>query len=139
LYTDLNDTTHLVCSDRSDLELDVLVMTLAKFSTDPSSHDFNTPPELCAPICLNQVVRSLLLSEMSSLDDIDLAARQVGDPSHGVCMPRTSDASARRSTNSVSNSGKGKGVATSMRAASKQGSQPQHVDIEVSSEADVPL
>jgi hypothetical protein len=123
LYTGLNDTTHLVCSDISDLEPNVLVMTLLKLSTDPSSHDFDTPPELCAPICLNQAVRSLLLSEMSSLDDINLAARHVGDSSRGVRIPRTSDASARRSTNSVSDSGKGKGVAASMRATSKSGSQ----------------
>jgi hypothetical protein len=31
----------------------VLVVTLSKLSTDPSSHDFITPLELCMPICLN--------------------------------------------------------------------------------------
>jgi hypothetical protein len=33
-----------------------------------------TPPELRTPFYLNQTARSLLLSEMPSLDDIDLVA-----------------------------------------------------------------
>jgi hypothetical protein len=61
--------------DRSDLEPDVLAVTLSKFSTDLNSHDFVTPPELCVLICQNQPARSLLLSEMSSFVDINLATR----------------------------------------------------------------
>jgi hypothetical protein len=75
LYTSLNDITRLEHGDRSDLELDMLAVTLSKFSTDLNSHDFVTPPELCVLICQNQPARSLLLSEMSSFVDIDLATR----------------------------------------------------------------
>jgi hypothetical protein len=78
-------------SDRSDLKPDVLATTPLKLSMDPTSHYFGMPLELCALICLNQAARSLLLSEMSSLDDIDLIARQVGDPSRGVRIPETGD------------------------------------------------
>jgi hypothetical protein len=35
--TDLNDTTCLEHGDRSDLELDMLAMTLLKLSMDPTS------------------------------------------------------------------------------------------------------
>jgi hypothetical protein len=97
LYTSLNDTTRLEHGDRSDLEPDVLEVMLSKLSMDLTSHDFVTPLELCAPICLNQAMRSLLPSEMSSLDDIDLVTRQVGDTSPGVRIPGAGNASARRS------------------------------------------
>jgi hypothetical protein len=73
LYIGPSDTTCLECGNKSDLEPDVLAATLSKLSTDLNSHYFITPPELCAPICLNQAARSLLLSEMSSLDNINLA------------------------------------------------------------------
>jgi hypothetical protein len=74
LYTGLNDTKRLEHGDRSDLEPYVLAVALSKLSTDSPSHDFITPLELCVSICLHQAMRSLLLSEMSSLDDINLAA-----------------------------------------------------------------
>jgi hypothetical protein len=139
MYNNLNDTMRMVHGDRSELELDVLVVTLSKISMDPSSHDFITPPELCALICLNQAASSLLLSEMPFLDDIDLVAQQVGDCSLSVRIPRTGDASARRSADNVSDSGKGKGVATPSRAISRPGSHSPHVDIKVSLEDDIPL
>jgi hypothetical protein len=139
LYTDQNDTTRLEHGDRSDLESDVLAMTLLKSSTDPTSHVFIMPPELCVAICLNQAGRSLLLSEILSLDDIDLTARQVGDPSHGVGIPGTGDVNVRRSTDNASDSIKGKGKVATMGVASRSGSQPQHIDIKVLSEDDVPL
>jgi hypothetical protein len=75
LYTNLSDTTRLEHDDRSDLEPDMLEAMLSKLRTDPTFHDFITPLELCAPICLNQAARSLLLSEMPSLDDINLETR----------------------------------------------------------------
>jgi hypothetical protein len=75
LYTGLNDITCLEHGYRSNLESDVLAVTLSKFSTDLNSHDFVTPPKLCVPICQNQPARSLLLSKMSSFVDIDLATR----------------------------------------------------------------
>jgi hypothetical protein len=64
-----DDTTRLEHGDRSDLEPDVLAMTLSKLSMDPYSYDFVMPLELCTPICLNQVTWSLMLSEMPSLDN----------------------------------------------------------------------
>jgi uncharacterized Zn-binding protein involved in type VI secretion len=114
-------------------------MTLLKLSTDLTSHVFITPLELCVAICLNQASRSLLLSEILSLDDIDLTARQVGDPSHGVGIPGTGDVNVRRSTDNAPDSIKGKGKVATMGVASRSGSQPQHIDIKVLSEDDVPL
>jgi hypothetical protein len=76
---------------------------------------------------------------MPSLDDIDLVTRLVGDPSHGVRILGTGVTNARRSVDSVPDSGKGKGMAVPMGVTSRSGSQPQHVDIEVLSEDDVPI
>jgi hypothetical protein len=74
LYTGVNDTTRLECGDRSDLDLEVLALSLLQLRTDLSFDDFTTPPELYAPICLNQAVRLVLLSEMPMLDNIYLVA-----------------------------------------------------------------
>jgi hypothetical protein len=52
----------------------MLAVTPSKLIMDPFSHDFVTPLELCARICLNQATRSLLLSEMPSQDGINLVA-----------------------------------------------------------------
>jgi hypothetical protein len=93
MYTGLNDTTRLEHGDRSDLEPDMLATTLSKMSTNLTSLDFIMPLELCASTCLNLVARSLLLSEMPSMDDIDLTARQVGDPFCGMRIPGMGDAS----------------------------------------------
>jgi hypothetical protein len=72
-----------------------LTMALLKLSTDSSSVEFITPsfhphPKLCEPICLNQATQIVLLSEMSTMDDIVLAALLVGDLSRGVVHFRDS-------------------------------------------------
>jgi hypothetical protein len=63
----------------------------------------------------------------------------VGDPSLGVCIPGTGVANARRSTDSVLDSGKGKEMAALTGVRSRSSSQPQHIDVEVSLEDDIPL
>jgi hypothetical protein len=52
---------------------------------------------------------------------------------------RTGDSSTRRCADSGPDFGKGKGKAALMGVASRSGSQPQHIDVEVLSEDDVPL
>jgi hypothetical protein len=83
-------------------------------------------------------VRSLLLSEISSLDDIDLTTRQLGDLSHGVRIPGTGGASVKSGTDSAHHHSKGKGKVTPIEVASRSGSWPQLIDVEVSSEDDAP-
>jgi hypothetical protein len=57
------------------LDLDPLVLTglLSKLSVDPSSAGFINPPTWCMPLCLDQAMRSQLLKELPTLDDIDIA------------------------------------------------------------------
>jgi hypothetical protein len=56
-----------------------------------------------------------------------------------VHIPGTGGASARSSADSALHSSKGKGKAAPTEATSRSGSQPQLIDVEVSSEDDVPL
>jgi hypothetical protein len=46
---------------------------MGKLSPDPSSNDFVTPPTSCQPLCMDQVVRSMLLVAMPSMYDIGIA------------------------------------------------------------------
>jgi hypothetical protein len=64
-----------------DLDRKVLEAMLMKLSIDANSDDFINPPPLCKPIFLDQVVRSLRLKQMPTLDDIDVAVWLVGDTS----------------------------------------------------------
>jgi hypothetical protein len=86
-----------------------------------SSDGFTTPSELYASICLNQVMRSLLLSEMPTLDNIALAMQEVGDPSSCTRISGTDDANVRRSTDIILDSGKGKGKPALAGSASRLG------------------
>jgi hypothetical protein len=61
LYTRENDATRLECGRGSDLDLTILNGRLSKLSVNPSSGDFINPLAPCMPICLDQVVRLLLL------------------------------------------------------------------------------
>jgi hypothetical protein len=67
-----------------DLDQNVLEAMLTKLSSDPTSDDFVNPLPFYKPIFLDQAVRSLLLKQMPTLDDIDVVVRQVGDTSQGV-------------------------------------------------------
>jgi hypothetical protein len=52
-------------------------------------------PAACEPICVNQAVRTARLVVMPTLDDVDIAAVQRGNLSHGVAIPGTSAAGGR--------------------------------------------
>jgi hypothetical protein len=95
LYTEENDATQLEHGPRTDLEPGMLDTMLSKLSTDPSSIGFVTPPVHCMPIYVDKAARSLLLKVMPTLDDIDIALQQRGDPSRGVQIPRTDVAAGR--------------------------------------------
>jgi hypothetical protein len=71
-----------------DLDLTVLIGMLSKLRVDLPLGDFINPSTPCMPLCLDQTVRSLLLKEMPMLDGIDIVARQMGDQSHGVHIPK---------------------------------------------------
>jgi hypothetical protein len=84
LYTEVNDVTRLARCDRSVLGEEALVLVMGKLSPDLSSHDFITPPASCQPLCMDQVMRTLLLGAMPSMDDIGIAPFQRGDQSRGI-------------------------------------------------------
>jgi hypothetical protein len=68
---------------------------------------------------------------MPTSDDIDHAMRQRGDPSYGVRILGTDDASARRSTDTVPDSSMGKGKEVPSRPISRSSSRPLPSDAEV--------
>jgi hypothetical protein len=74
LYTRVNDVMRLECSDTSVLGEEALTLVMGKLSADPSSHNFITPPTSCQPLCMDQVVRMLLLVAMHSMDNIGIAS-----------------------------------------------------------------
>jgi hypothetical protein len=79
MYTRENDATQLEHGSGLDPDLTVRTGMLSKLNIDPSSNDFINPPVRCTPLCLDQATRSLLLKELPTLDDIDIALRQMGD------------------------------------------------------------
>jgi hypothetical protein len=89
LYIEVNDVTRLDCGDGSALSEEVLALVMGKLSPDSSSHDFVTPPVSYQPLCMGQVVRSLLLVAMPSMDDVGIAPIQGGDQSRGVQITET--------------------------------------------------
>jgi hypothetical protein len=139
MYTGENDTMQPKRGRGSDLDPKVLDGMLSKLSVDPSSGDFINPLVPCMPICLYQAVRSLLLKEMLTLDDIDIAARQTGDQSCGVHIPGTDTTDSRRSADTTSGSSKGKVKIASFGSASRVGSRSPSNDAEASSEEIAPL
>jgi hypothetical protein len=138
MYTRENDTTWLKRGRGSDLAPYVPEGMLTKLSSDPSSSDFINPPVAFMPICLDQALRSQLLKEMPTLDDIDIVVWQRSDVSCGVRILGTDVVGGRRTTVAVLGSSKGKGKAASSRSATKAGSRSPSGDDEVSSEDDVP-
>jgi hypothetical protein len=91
------------------------------------------------PICMDQAMRSLLLKEMPTLDDIDIAARQGGDQSHSKHIPRTDATGSPMGANTAAGSGKGKEKIAPSGSAPKVGSRSMPSDTEASSEETVPL
>jgi hypothetical protein len=89
LYIGVNDITRLEHDDGSVLGKEGLALVMGKLSSDPSSHDFVTPPASCQPLYMDQAARTLLVVVMPSMDDISIAPVQRGDQSHGVRIPGT--------------------------------------------------
>jgi hypothetical protein len=131
LYTGEGDTTRLERDCNSDLAPDMLGALLGRLNPNLSSVNFVTPPAVCAPMCSNQVMRTRLLGELPTLDNIGITTRQRGDESRGVQIPRADIAGGQGGVSTGPGSDKGKGKVA-----------PQIVlsDTEVSSEEDdVPL
>jgi hypothetical protein len=87
LYTGEGDATRLECGQGSNLASDMQRALLGKLSPDQSSADFTTLPPVYAPLCSNQATRKMLLQELPTLDEIDIAAWQKGDEFRGVQIP----------------------------------------------------
>jgi hypothetical protein len=81
MYIREGETMWLEHGRDSYLMLDVMGTLLGRLSPDPSSVDFITPSAICTPMCLDQVMRTRLLRELPTLDDIDIIARQGCDES----------------------------------------------------------
>jgi hypothetical protein len=75
MYTGEGDTTRLEPSHDLGLDQDVLGTLLARLSPDPSSANFITPLVACTPMCSDQAVRTRLLWELLTLDDINIAVQ----------------------------------------------------------------
>jgi hypothetical protein len=138
VYTRENDATRLERSHGSDLDPTVLARMLSKLSIDLSSNDVVNPPARCTPLCLDQVMRSLLLKVLPTLDDIDIIVRQMGDQSRGVHIPETGVAGSWRSADITLGPSKGKEKATPSRSTSKARSWSTPSDTEMSPEDTVP-
>jgi hypothetical protein len=78
LYIEENDITRLERGHGTELDQKVLEAMLMKLSSDLNSDDFVNPPPLCMSIFLDQAARSLLLKQMPTLDEIDIAVWHAG-------------------------------------------------------------
>jgi hypothetical protein len=123
----------------SDLDPSVLTGMLSKQSVDSSLGDFINPPVQCMPLCLDQAMRSLLLKELPTLDDIDITVWQTGDQSCGVHILGMDAADSRRSADAASGPGKGKEKIAPFGSSSKVGSWSASSETETSSEEIAPL
>jgi hypothetical protein len=93
LYTEKNNAMQLEHDKGTYLDLKVLDKMLLKLSSDWISDVLVNPSPSCLPFFMDQVLRSNLLKEMPTLDDIDVTVKQVGDASRGVQIPRMDVAS----------------------------------------------
>jgi hypothetical protein len=74
-YTWEGDATRLERGRGFDLTPEVQRNLLGKLSPDPSSNDFITPPPICAPLCADQAMRTRLLRELPTLDEISITVQ----------------------------------------------------------------
>jgi hypothetical protein len=77
MYTRVNDIMRLDRGPGSSLDEDLLTTSLKALTTDQFSAELVVPPMVCEPICVNQVVRTALLTVIP----------QRGDLSHNVVIP----------------------------------------------------
>jgi hypothetical protein len=73
LYTGVNDVTQLEHSNGTTLGEEAPTFVMGKWSPNPSSHDFVTPPASCQPLYMDQAARTLLVVVMPSMDDVGIA------------------------------------------------------------------
>jgi hypothetical protein len=116
---------------------------LSKLCSNPVSDDFINPPPSYLPIFMDQATRSKLLKEMPTLDDIDVAVRQVRDASWGVQIPRMDDtgvqvprrddSGGQGGSDPTPRPGKGKEKVETAMPASKAGSSSLPKDVGASS------
>jgi hypothetical protein len=87
MYARVNDIMWLDRGPGSSLGNTLLATSLKVLTIDQPSTKLMMPAAACEPLCVNQAARIALLVIMSTLDDVDIAAVQRGDPSHGVVIP----------------------------------------------------
>jgi hypothetical protein len=88
MYTGVKDIMRLDRGPGCSLGDTLLATSLKALTTDPPSAELVMPAAGCEPLCVNQLMRTALLAIMPTLDDVDIAPIQWGDPSHGVVIPR---------------------------------------------------
>jgi hypothetical protein len=109
LYIEVNNVTWLERSNGFTLGEEALMLVMGKLSSDPSSHDFITPPASFQPLCMDQATKTLLLVVMPLMDDVGIAPIQRGDQSRGVQIPGTGTAGGQGGAASTPPPSKGKG------------------------------
>jgi hypothetical protein len=139
MYTGENKTTQLERGHGSDLDSRVLDGMLSKLSVDLSSGNFINPSVPCMPICFNQAMRSQLLKDMPTLDNIDITTQQMGDQSCGVHIPEMNVTDGRRNADTTSSFGKEKEKIASSGSASKVSSRSASSGVEASPKEIAPL
>jgi hypothetical protein len=87
LYTDDNDASRLARGKESVLDDDVLITILKQCVGEAITVDSIEPGPECLPLCVQQQLRTILLKEMPTLEDIGIAVRRLGDTSRGVRIP----------------------------------------------------
>jgi hypothetical protein len=132
MYTREGDTTRLECGRDSGLDPDVLGALLVRLSPNPSSVDFVTPLVTYTPMCLDQAVRTRLLRELPTLDDIDITTQQRGDESWGIQIPWADvvDGQGGASTGPSSSKEKGKVVPHIVLSNTKVSSEEDDVPLQ---------
>jgi hypothetical protein len=117
-----------------DLSMKVLDTMLSKLCSDLITDDLINPPPSCLPIIIFLAVRSKLLKEMPTLDNMDVVVWQVGDASRGVQIPRMHDADGKRGVGSTLGSDKGKEKMAMSGSAPNAGSWSPPKDTRASTE-----
>jgi hypothetical protein len=118
-----NDAMRLERGCGMDLDMKVLDTMLSKLCSNSISDGLINSPPSCLPIFTDQVVRSKLLKEMPTLDDIDVVVRQVRDASWGVQIPIMDGVGGQRSAGPSSGSSKAKEKVAPFRPTPKEGSR----------------
>jgi hypothetical protein len=98
MYTGVNDIMRLERGPGSSLDGELLATCLKALTTDQFSAELAMPPASYGAICMDQAARTVLLTTMPTLDDVDITVVQRGDPSHGVTIPGATVTSGRDGT-----------------------------------------